>query len=90
MLENPIYDDYVVISTIHSAKGLEWPIVHLPHVVDGAIPSDMALKHLDGLEEERRLFYVAVTRARDAFTSTLRSGCLITAMRATIGTASHR
>ncbi len=58
-------EDYVVISTIHSAKGLEWPIVHLPHMVDGAIPSDMALKSADGLDEERRLLYVAVTRARD-------------------------
>ncbi len=58
-------EDYVVVSTIHSAKGLEWPIVHLPHMVDGAIPSDMALKSADGLDEERRLLYVAVTRARD-------------------------
>jgi DNA helicase II / ATP-dependent DNA helicase PcrA len=58
-------EDYVVVSTIHSAKGLEWPIVHLPHLVDGAIPSDMALKSIDGLDEERRLLYVAVTRARD-------------------------
>jgi len=54
-----------VISTIHSAKGLEWPVVHLPHLVDGAVPSDMALSSRDGLAEERRLFYVAVTRARD-------------------------
>ena len=58
-------EDYLVISTIHSAKGLEWPIVHLPHLVDGAVPSDMALTSPTGLEEERRLFYVAVTRARD-------------------------
>jgi DNA helicase II / ATP-dependent DNA helicase PcrA len=58
-------EDYVVISTIHSAKGLEWSIVHLPHIVDGAFPSDMALKSPGGLAEERRLFYVAVTRARD-------------------------
>ncbi|HEX4220499.1 MAG TPA: ATP-dependent helicase [Acidimicrobiales bacterium] len=58
-------EDYVVISTIHSAKGLEWSVVHVPHMVDGALPSDMALRSLDGLEEERRLFYVAVTRARD-------------------------
>ncbi len=58
-------EDYLVISTIHSAKGLEWPIVHLPHLVDGAVPSDMALASRTGLEEERRLFYVAVTRARD-------------------------
>jgi DNA helicase-2/ATP-dependent DNA helicase PcrA len=58
-------EDYVVISTVHSAKGLEWPIVHLPHLVDGAVPSDMALTSEEGLAEERRLFYVAVTRARD-------------------------
>ena len=58
-------DDYLVISTVHSAKGLEWPVVHLPHLVDGAVPSDMALASKAGLEEERRLFYVAVTRARD-------------------------
>jgi DNA helicase-2/ATP-dependent DNA helicase PcrA len=58
-------EDFVVISTIHSAKGLEWPVVHLPHLVDGAMPSDMALKDPGGLEEEHRLLYVAVTRARD-------------------------
>ena len=58
-------DDYLTISTIHAAKGLEWPIVHLPHLVDGAIPSDMALGDPGGLAEEHRLFYVAVTRARD-------------------------
>ncbi len=58
-------DDYLVLSTIHSAKGLEWPVVHLLHLVDGAVPSDMALSSRAGLEEERRLFYVAVTRARD-------------------------
>jgi DNA helicase-2/ATP-dependent DNA helicase PcrA len=57
--------DFLVISTIHSAKGLEWPVVHLPHLVDGAMPSDMALASPAGLAEERRLFYVAVTRARD-------------------------
>jgi DNA helicase-2/ATP-dependent DNA helicase PcrA len=57
--------DSLVISTIHSAKGLEWPVVHLPHLVDGAMPSDMALASPAGLAEERRLFYVAVTRARD-------------------------
>jgi DNA helicase II / ATP-dependent DNA helicase PcrA len=58
-------DDYLIISTVHSAKGLEWPVVHLPHLVDGAVPSDMALASAEGLAEERRLFYVAVTRARD-------------------------
>ena len=58
-------DDYLVISTVHSAKGLEWPVVHLPQLVDGAVPSDMSLTTPAGLEEEQRLFYVAVTRARD-------------------------
>ncbi len=58
-------EDYVVVSTIHSAKGLEWPVVHIPHVIDGCIPIDMALGTAEGLEEEQRLFYVAVTRARD-------------------------
>ncbi len=58
-------EDYLVISTVHSAKGLEWPVVHLPQLVDGAVPSDMALTTPAGLEEEQRLFYVAVTRARD-------------------------
>ncbi len=58
-------EDFLVISTVHSAKGLEWRVVHLPHLVDGAVPSDMALSTPSGLAEERRLFYVAVTRARD-------------------------
>ncbi len=58
-------EDYLTISTIHAAKGLEWPIVHVPHLVDGALPSDMALGDPDGLAEEHRLFYVALTRARD-------------------------
>jgi DNA helicase II / ATP-dependent DNA helicase PcrA len=58
-------DDFLVISTIHSAKGLEWPVVHLLQLADGAVPSDMALSEPSGLEEEQRLFYVAVTRARD-------------------------
>ena len=61
-------EDYVVISTVHSAKGLEWSSVHLPHLVDGAFPSDMALGSAEGLAEERRLFYVATTRARDRLT----------------------
>jgi DNA helicase-2/ATP-dependent DNA helicase PcrA len=58
-------EDFLTISTIHAAKGLEWPVVHLPHLVDGALPSDMALGDPDGLAEEHRLFYVAITRARD-------------------------
>jgi DNA helicase-2/ATP-dependent DNA helicase PcrA len=61
-------EDFVVISTVHSAKGLEWASVHLPHLVDGAFPSDMALSTPAGLAEEKRLFYVATTRARDRLT----------------------
>ena len=57
-------EDYLVLSTIHSAKGLEWEAVHLIHASDGNLPSDMALSNEEGLEEERRLMYVAVTRAR--------------------------
>ncbi len=58
-------EDFVIVSTVHSAKGLEWTEVHIPHLVDGFIPIDMALGSREGLEEEQRLLYVAVTRARD-------------------------
>ncbi|HEU4866047.1 MAG TPA: ATP-dependent helicase [Actinomycetota bacterium] len=58
-------EDYLVLSTIHSAKGGEWDVVHVIHAADGMIPSDMATGDADELEEERRLFYVALTRARD-------------------------
>ncbi|MCG3126642.1 MAG: DNA helicase II [Phycisphaerae bacterium] len=60
-----IDDDYLILSTIHSAKGCEWTAVHVIHASDGNIPSDMALSDDEGLEEERRLFYVALTRAKD-------------------------
>ncbi|GAB3293622.1 UvrD-helicase domain-containing protein [Epidermidibacterium keratini] len=58
-------EDYLILSTIHSAKGLEWTQVHVLRACDGAIPSDMALSDEAGLQEEHRLFYVALTRARD-------------------------
>jgi ATP-dependent DNA helicase UvrD/PcrA len=58
-------DDWLTISTIHSAKGCEWDVVHVLHVSDGHIPSDMATGDAEAIEEERRLLYVAVTRARD-------------------------
>src|SRR5205807_1512389 len=58
-------DDYVILSTIHSAKGGEWTHVHLIHAADGMIPSDMATRTQEEVDEERRLFYVALTRARD-------------------------
>ncbi len=57
-------DDWLVLSTVHSAKGLEFDAVHVIHAADGNFPSDMSLATPEGLEEERRLFYVAVTRAR--------------------------
>jgi DNA helicase-2/ATP-dependent DNA helicase PcrA len=58
-------DDYLVLSTIHSAKGLEWDAVYVIHAADGYIPSDMATKNSDEVEEELRLFYVALTRAKN-------------------------
>ena len=58
-------EDYVVLSTIHSAKGGEWDVVHLIHAADGMIPSDLSTGDPEQIEEERRLFYVALTRARD-------------------------
>jgi DNA helicase-2/ATP-dependent DNA helicase PcrA len=58
-------EDFLTLSTVHSAKGLEWDSVHVIHAVDGAFPSDMSLGSAAGLMEEKRLFYVAATRARD-------------------------
>jgi len=58
-------DDYLILSTIHSAKGQEWKTVHVLNVVDGCIPSDMSTGTSDEIEEERRLLYVAMTRAKD-------------------------
>jgi DNA helicase-2/ATP-dependent DNA helicase PcrA len=58
-------EDYLILSTIHSAKGQEWKAVHVLNVVDGCIPSDMATGTTDELEEERRLLYVAMTRAKE-------------------------
>ena len=60
-----IDEDYLVLSTVHSAKGLEWSRVHVIGLVDGAFPSDMAFGSSEEVAEEQRLFYVAVTRARD-------------------------
>jgi len=57
-------DDYLVLSTIHSAKGLEWDCVYVIHASDGNIPSDMATGSPEEIDEERRLFYVALTRAK--------------------------
>ena len=69
-LAGPPYldEEYVVLSTIHSAKGCEWDVVYVIHAADGVLPSDM-VREEDELEEERRLLYVAMTRARNVFMS---------------------
>jgi len=58
-------DDYLILSTIHSAKGQEWKAVQILNVVDGCIPSDMSTGSSEEIEEERRLLYVAMTRAKN-------------------------
>jgi len=58
-------DDYLILSTIHSAKGQEWQTVQILNVVDGCIPSDMSTGSSEEIEEERRLLYVAMTRAKN-------------------------
>ncbi|MFU2488596.1 ATP-dependent helicase [Thauera sp. WH-1] len=63
----PLLDeDYLILSTMHSAKGQEWNAVSVLNVVDGCIPSDVATRNSAEIEEERRLLYVAMTRARDS------------------------
>jgi DNA helicase-2/ATP-dependent DNA helicase PcrA len=58
-------DEKLVLSTVHSAKGLEFHTVFIPHLVDGIFPSSRSFGDPEALEEERRLFYVAVTRAKE-------------------------
>jgi DNA helicase-2/ATP-dependent DNA helicase PcrA len=63
---SPLLDeDYLVLSTIHSAKGMEWDSVFLLNVVDGSFPSEFATGKPELIDEERRLLYVAMTRARN-------------------------
>lgn len=59
-------DDYLIMSTIHSAKGREWRRVYVLNCVDGCLPSDLGVGTSAEIEEERRLLYVAMTRARDS------------------------
>ena len=62
----PVLDeDYLILSTMHSAKGLEFDTVYVIHAADGNIPSDMATGTPEEIDEERRLFYVACTRAKN-------------------------
>ena len=58
-------EDYLILSTIHSAKGQEWKSVFVLNAIDGCIPSDLGVGSRDEIEEERRLLYVAMTRAKD-------------------------
>jgi DNA helicase II / ATP-dependent DNA helicase PcrA len=57
-------EDYLVLSTVHSAKGQEWEAVHILNVADGNFPSEFSTGRADLVEEERRLLYVAMTRAK--------------------------
>jgi len=62
----PVLDeDYLVLSTVHSAKGMEWDTVYVLNVVDGSFPSEFATGRSELIDEERRLLYVAMTRARN-------------------------
>jgi DNA helicase II / ATP-dependent DNA helicase PcrA len=62
----PLLDeDYLILSTIHSAEGQEWKTVFVLNVVDGCMPSDLGVGTSAEIEEERRLLYVAMTRAKD-------------------------
>jgi DNA helicase-2/ATP-dependent DNA helicase PcrA len=66
MRRGPLRDeDYLILSTIHSAKGQEWRSVFILNAVDGCIPSDLGTGCTEDIEEERRLLYVAMTRAKD-------------------------
>ena len=66
-------DNPLTVSTIHSAKGLEWHSVIIPHALDGLIPSVRSLNNIEEIEEERRLFYVACSRAKQDLIITMPS-----------------
>ncbi len=74
-------DDWLVLSTIHSAKGQEWSSVHVLNVVDGCLPADMATGSADEIDEERRLLYVAMTRARHSLALWVPQRFYVTAQR---------
>ena len=67
-------EEFLILSTIHSAKGQEWDTVYVLSVADGCIPSDLATGRAEEIEEERRLLYVAMTRAKNTL-------CLIHPLR---------
>ena len=65
VVTGPTEQEFVILSTIHQAKGLEWPVVIIPWLADGRFPTDLAINTQEEEEEERRVFHVAVTRAKD-------------------------
>jgi DNA helicase-2/ATP-dependent DNA helicase PcrA len=65
VVTGPEEQEFVTLSTVHQAKGLEWPVVFIPWMADGRFPTDLAINTGEDLEEERRVFHVAVTRAKD-------------------------
>ncbi len=65
VVTGPEEQEFVVLSTVHQAKGLEWPVVMIPWLADGRFPTDLAINTPEEEEEERRVFHVAVTRAKD-------------------------
>ncbi|MHC4542719.1 MAG: ATP-dependent helicase, partial [Planctomycetota bacterium] len=65
VVTGPTEQEFVTLSTVHQAKGLEWPVVFVPWLADGRFPTDFALNTDEDQEEERRVFHVAVTRAKD-------------------------
>jgi DNA helicase-2/ATP-dependent DNA helicase PcrA len=71
-------EDYLILSTIHSAKGQEWKSVYLLNTIDGCIPSDLGAGTTAELEEERRLLYVAMTRAKDTLDLIVPQRCYVT------------
>jgi DNA helicase-2/ATP-dependent DNA helicase PcrA len=64
-VSGPEEQEFATLSTVHQAKGLEWPVVLIPWLADGRFPTDLAINTPAELEEERRVFHVAVTRAKD-------------------------
>ncbi|MGA2450706.1 MAG: ATP-dependent helicase [Polyangiaceae bacterium] len=76
-------EDFLILSTIHSAKGQEWDSVYVLSVADGCLPSDLATGRAEEIEEERRLLYVAMTRAKNTL-------CLIHPLRFFVRQQSRR
>ncbi|CAN5162705.1 ATP-dependent helicase [soil metagenome] len=70
-------EDYLILSTIHSAKGQEWKSVYILNGIDGCIPSDLSTGSSGEIEEERRLLYVAMTRAKDELDIIVPQRCYI-------------